>query len=72
MLSATGVRVNVFDYVEAYGHGGHGDGPSCPQRLGLELRERLVVQHEQLLPVQLDMSAKRRRRESRTSLAQSE
>lgn len=55
-LSSAGVRINVFDDIKAYGHGRHGYRPSSPQRLRLELWERLVVHHEQLLAVQLDVS----------------
>lgn len=61
MLSSAGVCVNVFDDVEANGHGRHGYRPSCPQRLGLQFRECLVVQHWQPLAVQLHVSERRRR-----------
>lgn len=34
-LSPTGVRINVFDDIKAYGHGRHGYCPPSPQSLGL-------------------------------------
>lgn len=70
VLSSAGVCVNVFDDIKAYGHGRHGYRPSSPQCLRLQLRESLVVHHEQLLPVQLDMSAKGRQQEIQNALAQ--
>lgn len=52
-LSAAGIGVDVLDNKEADGHGGHGDCSTCPERLWLQLRESLVVQHHQGLPIQL-------------------
>ena len=63
MLSSAGICVNIFDDIKAYGHGRHGYCPSSPQRFRLQLWEGLIVHHEQLLPVQLDMSAERRKQE---------
>lgn len=58
MLSPAGVCVYVFDDIKANGHGRHGYCPSSSQRLGLQFWERLIVHHEQLLSIQLDVSAK--------------
>lgn len=59
-LSPTGVCVHIFDDIKAYSHGRHGYRPSSPQRFRLQLWKCLIVHHEQLLAVQLDMSAERR------------
>lgn len=67
VLSSAGVCINVFDDIEAYGHGRHGYCPSSPQCLRLQLRERLIIQHKQLLPIQLDVSTETRRQEMHTA-----
>lgn len=54
-LSSAGICIHVFDYIKSNGHGRHGYCPSSPQCLRSQLWE-FIVHHEQLLPVQLDMS----------------
>ena len=65
LLSSTGICINVFDDIKAYGHWRHSYCPSSPQSFRLQLRECLIVPHKELLPIQLDVSAKRKQKDTK-------